>query len=907
MFERNYWNKVGLAAATSLAAFGCSIGDSPEVEAPVVETYQTGGNNGESVVVAYPAAPNAVASSTFSVTVNGEPVFVEEDRRISYANFAFAGEVTVEVTLSENFNTYRLSPEAYNISSSTNGDKLTFTLDRPRHLALHQINGWESDFVNEKRLFIFANAIPQAADELGASQVVSAQAKGIDSTGATDVTSAIATEIDALSAAGGGVLVFEPGLYLVRHVFMKDDVTVYLEAGARIQASNVVPSEDGIIKFTDVDNARLMGPGSVDANGVYLRYSTSAGGYSVIRADRASNIVVQDVVLQDPASFAVWFRDSENITMYNTKQIDYDNRDLASNGGNDGIDPDATRHMLVESCFVYAGDDATAIKGISPTWPLIEDITFRNNVIFQSALGSGLGIGSEVESTKFQNITYENNDVLAARFAVDMGMRAPTSNPGDDPEISGVFYKNNRFGMTRGSYVFGGNARRDAMFKDVFFELNDFEGNNDNNPPKYETFDNAVMMDWDFDGVTVDGQLMDNINDFDTTGTGISGFTFANSAHTLVTVDTTANMVQEGGSADFVISRTGSTSSGLVVYFELRGTAKNGTDYSTLANNYEYLAPGQSSATVSIDSIADGQTEWVEQVVLTLTNDHGAGGYLIGADYNAMITIDDRPLGVFEVGELTVSQPNATTWFTQNLQGTFTNPIVVMGTPSTNGWHQSTMRVRNVTPTSFQYQIDEWDYHDGKHTNAETVAYLVVEAGTHDIGGLKWEASYVPGGVSSGWKTKNLIRSDFDGQQIVLAQVASTNEASAVTTRVRNVTSSSFDIVLEEQELDGPHVQETVGYVAISPGNGTSNGLDFVANKTGNSVTHNWYTVNFGQTLNNPLIFSEMSTYDGLDTTAMRHRNLTSTSVQVKCEEEASKDAELNHTTEVVRWLAIGQ
>ncbi len=906
MFERKYLREIGLAAATSFAAFGCALGNSPEAEEPAVETYQTGGTNGNSVVVAYPAAPNAVASSTFSVTVNGEPVFVEEDRRISYANFAFAGEITVEVTLSENFNSYRLSPQAYNISSSTNGDKLTFTLDSPRHLVLHQINGWESDFVNEKRLFIFANAIPKAADELGASQLVSAQAKGIDSTGATDVTNAIATEIDALSASGGGVLVFEPGLYLVRHVFIKDDVTVYLEAGARLQASNAVPSEDGIIKFTDVDNARLMGPGSVDANGVYLRYNTSASGFSLIRADRSSNIVVEDVVLQDPSAFAVWFRDCEHVTMYNTKQIDYDNRDLASNGGNDGIDPDATRHMLVDSCFVYAGDDATAIKGISPTWPLIEDITFRNNVIFQSALGSGLGIGSQFDSTQFENITFENNDVLAARFAVDMGMRSSTSSPGDNPQFSGVFYKNNRFGMTRGSFVFGGNARRDAMYKDVYFKLNEFEGNNDNNPPKYETFDNAVMMDWDFDGVTVNGQLMDNINDFDTTGTGISGFTFANSAHTLVTVDTTATMVQEGNSADFVITRTGDTSGGLVVYFELRGTAVNGTDYSTIANNYEYLAPGQASATVSIDSIADGQTEGVEPVVLTLTNNHGAGGYLIGADYNAMITIDDRPSTIFETGKLVFSQPNASTWFTQNLQGTYTNPVVIMGTPSINGWNQSTMRVRNVTPTSFQYQLDEWDYHDGKH-NTETVAYLVVEAGTHDIGGLRWEAWFIPGGGTTGWKTKTFERNDFNGQQTVLAQVMSTNEASAVTTRIRNVNGSSFQILIEEEEAGGSHAQETVGYVAISKGNGSVGGSDFVTNLTGNSVTHNYYTINFGQTLNNPLFFSEMSTYDGGDTTAMRHRNLTSTSVQVKCEEEASANSEVSHTTEVVRWLAIEQ
>ncbi len=631
-------------------AFGCTS-DAFDETAPTSEdtseTTQTfdvtAGKSGAPVVVAYPAALNAKKSKTFSVKVNGTTVPVEEDRRISFAQFAFAGEVTVEVKLEENVNSFTLSPEAYNIDAKADGKTIKFSLKRPRKLILHEVNGGQSDFVNERRLFLFADPIHQTAGQIAANKRVRASDLKLDTKGEKDETAAIQQAIDDLSASGGGMLVFEAGLYKSQSIFLRDDVTVYLEGGARLQASNTPSPEDGFIKFYRVDNARLMGPGSVDANGIYLRYQQDKS-FSIIRADEATNCRIQDVTLLDPAAFAVWVRDSDRWTMYNTKQIDFANKDLEDTGGEDGVDPDASRNFLIENSFIYAGDDAVAIKGITPTWPLIDNITLRNNVVFNSALGAGLGMGSQLENTHFENITFENNDVVRARFPVTLAMREFTSADNDAPLVESVQYRNNRFGTSRGSAIFDIFAARSGVFRDVLFHNMVFEGHQDgsfNNLPTLETAQDGKIKDWTFDRTTLYGRLIVDETSFEVVDPGVSGLKYKNTEPTIVTVRSEQTHVKEnGGKAEFVIRRSGDLSEGTVVYFTYHGSAKRGVDFED-RDGFAWMGPGQEEEGIKLVPIADSNKEGVESVVLSLTNRHSSD-YMIGADYHAMIAIDDR-------------------------------------------------------------------------------------------------------------------------------------------------------------------------------------------------------------------------------------------------------------------------
>ena len=79
-----------------------------------------------------------------------------------------------------------------------------------------------------------------------------------------------------------------------------------------------------------------------------------------------------------------------------------------------------------------------------------------------------------------------------------------------------------------------------------------------------------------------------------------------------------------------------------------------------------------------------------------------------------------------------------------------------------------------------------------------------------------------------------------------------------------------------------------------------------MAGNTGDNVTHNWHTINFGNTFNNaPKLFGNIATYDGGDTSGLRTRNLSNGSVQIQIDEDTSRDSEVAHTTENINYFAI--
>ncbi len=232
----------------------------------------------------------------------------------------------------------------------------------------------------------------------------------------------------------------------------------------------------------------------------------------------------------------------------------------------------------------------------------------------------------------------------------------------------------------------------------------------------------------------------------------------------------------------------------------------------------------------------------------------------------------------------------------------FSTPRVVMGPPSFAGSHPSTIRVRNVGATSFQHNLQEWDYLDGGHV-LEDIGYLVLDHGAQSLGSLDAEAGSAS--VDEAWVTVSFSQS-FTTTPVVLGQVASFNGSQAAEVRIRNVSSSGFQIRVQEEEgNDDNHVFERVDWIAVEPGTTTFGGNKLVVGLTGNSVTHDWFTISYS-TVNRPVFLAEMQTFDGSDPAALRHRNLSATSVQVKVEEEQSNDTETNHTTEVVGYLVIG-
>ncbi len=257
-----------------------------------------------------------------------------------------------------------------------------------------------------------------------------------------------------------------------------------------------------------------------------------------------------------------------------------------------------------------------------------------------------------------------------------------------------------------------------------------------------------------------------------------------------------------------------------------------------------------------------------------------------------------------QTGKKNIVTSSSTDWDQVNFPTAFSQtPIVVAGPPSFNGGNQSTVRIKSVTKTGFQIQVDEWDYLDGAHTS-ETISYIAAVPGTHTLGSLKMKAGSVTS-VDHDWKTATYSGA-LTSTPVVMASQVTNGGGQATTVRLTNISKTGFSVKVQEEEAnDDIHAKEIVHYMAFTTGTGSLNGKTIKVGKTGRSIRENWAQINFGTTLSNAGFVAAMQSYYGGDCAALRYKSLTSTGVQVKVEEETSANVEVAHTTEVVGYVVI--
>jgi hypothetical protein len=107
-----------------------------------------------------------------------------------------------------------------------------------------------------------------------------------------------------------------------------------------------------------------------------------------------------------------------------------------------------------------------------------------------------------------------------------------------------------------------------------------------------------------------------------------------------VTVTATDGSASESGpnTGTFTITRTGSTTSSLLVNFTVGGTATAGADYTTLSSPVT-LAAGSATKTVTVNPVDDAVVESAETVVLTIAV---GSGYNVGSPSSATVSIADN-------------------------------------------------------------------------------------------------------------------------------------------------------------------------------------------------------------------------------------------------------------------------
>lgn len=247
------------------------------------------------------------------------------------------------------------------------------------------------------------------------------------------------------------------------------------------------------------------------------------------------------------------------------------------------------------------------------------------------------------------------------------------------------------------------------------------------------------------------------------------------------------------------------------------------------------------------------------------------------------------------------------TWKQVNFSRCFVDPVVVAKPISYYGVDPAVVRMRNVDGRGFEIRVQEWNYLNGEHDVTETVSYVVMESGSHVLGdGTRVEAGSFVTNFTSSFYTVGFSES-FTEAPVVAAAVASFNGTEAVTDRLQNITTGSFEFRMQEQERnDQSHSVETIHYIAWEPGSGTVNGLYFEVATTGNVVTEQFYRISFGSMITEePRFLADMQTTNGVDPAVVRWQNRDPYGIEVKIEEERSLDSETTHAAEVVGYMAF--
>jgi hypothetical protein len=302
---------------------------------------------------------------------------------------------------------------------------------------------------------------------------------------------------------------------------------------------------------------------------------------------------------------------------------------------------------------------------------------------------------------------------------------------------------------------------------------------------------------------------------------------------------------------------------------------------------------------VAWDADADG-----DGIINVLDPDSDNDGYLDGLEAEHGADLADsgsKPL-LIEIGEVSIDQ----NWKQVTLHQPFRDPVVVAKSLSYNEEEPALVRIRHVGPTGFEVRVQEWDYLDGAHA-AELVGYVVVERGRFMLDdGAIVEAGGFTTDETSSFGTF-VFGQPFNTAPIMITEVSSVNEAAAVTGRLKSITATGFQFRLQEQELNQQtHATETVSYVAWEPSSGSVSGLTFEVGKTQTVMQHQFRTIPFIEAFADaPVFIADMQTTNGGDPVSLRWDNKDRSGVDVKVEEEESRDSETDHSSEVVGYMAI--
>jgi polygalacturonase len=230
---------------------------------------------------------------------------------------------------------------------------------------------------------------------------------------------AIQSAIDACSK--GGTVYIPKGKFISGALYLKSDMTLFIEKGGMLKGSTVVKEYLPMIlnRFEGWElktYASLLNAGTLNRNGTYnVRNLRITGGGTISGGGRklgdamtkesgirsrgrliclinCQDVCISDLTITEPPCWTIHYIYSDNVTCQNLNIITINIR----NG--DGIDPDSSTDSYIFNCTFDTGDDCIAIKsGKNPEGYFVAKPTKNVRITdCDFKRGHGISIGSEM-------------------------------------------------------------------------------------------------------------------------------------------------------------------------------------------------------------------------------------------------------------------------------------------------------------------------------------------------------------------------------------------------------------------------------------------------------------------------------------------------------------------------------
>lgn len=234
---------------------------------------------------------------------------------------------------------------------------------------------------------------------------------------AGDQTTLLQQALNAASAAGGGQVLLEAGVYRTRTIHLRSRVHIQLAAGAVWQGSDRIEDYERLqspitsrmdsqpwavfISGVQIEDVVIEGPGTIDGNGDAASLRTGCDNdprrpYG-LHLVGCTNVTLRNLTLRNSAFWLQRYHGCRNLRLQGLTVWNH------ANCNNDGVDIDGCSDVTISDCVFDTADDALCLKSEGPL--PTRNVVISNCRVASFASAFKLGTGS---LSGFENIALSN-------------------------------------------------------------------------------------------------------------------------------------------------------------------------------------------------------------------------------------------------------------------------------------------------------------------------------------------------------------------------------------------------------------------------------------------------------------------------------------------------------------------